>query len=355
MVSVQDVIKDVLSVGVFNSGGISQNYIYLPDKYIKILNPDTMLVEGCKGEGKSLCCALLHQENHPGFISKVNPSIDLRGVETFVGYSKSVSDSGFDKETLRGLFGKYCASDVWLGVVAKCLGVGSSGVSGEEYIQWVCKNWGYVDQLLLERDSELQRQNKKQLVVFDDLDSLVQGVGDKKCLKGLLSLLIEFRTGFSAIRVKAFVDSEVLGGSYLFAFADSSKILQNKVSLLWTREELYGILWQHLGNDSKHGACFRNLCEESSHLWERIEVGDILYWKVPTVLGGAQASKKLFNNLLGIKAEGLYNRVHGALVRSHDWVNPCLFLQVVCEAVKNSQRKGVVFSDFDKAIRESLV
>ncbi len=66
-------------------------------------------------------------------------------------------------------------------------------------------------------------------------------------VRGLLQVLLEFRS-YKRIRPKAFLRADQLEDSSVAAFPDSSKVLSQKVELSWPRNELYGLLWQHLAN-----------------------------------------------------------------------------------------------------------
>jgi len=63
-----------------------------------------------------------------------------------------------------------------------------------------------------------------------------------KVIRGLLQVLLEFRS-YQRIRPKAFVRPDHLEDTTIADFADSSKVLNQKVELRWPRNELYGLLW----------------------------------------------------------------------------------------------------------------
>ena len=60
-------------------------------------------------------------------------------------------------------------------------------------------------------------------------------------------MLLEFRS-FRAIRAKAFVRPDMLEDAEVARFPDASKIITNAIDLLWTRLELFNLLWQYLAN-----------------------------------------------------------------------------------------------------------
>jgi len=115
-----------------------------------------------------------------------------------------------------------------------------------------------------------------------------------KVIRGLLQVLLEFRS-YRRIRPKAFVRPDHLEDPTIADFADSSKVLNQKVELRWPRNELYGLLWQYLGNEPSNGKLFREGCSKI------VNVSWVCYsdvWMVPKNLKSKKKGKERFFMLL---------------------------------------------------------
>jgi hypothetical protein len=83
----------------------------------------------------------------------------------------------------------------------------------------------------------------------------------------------------------------------VFEFPDSSKIKANKVKLEWTSKDLFGLLWQYLGNCKEGGNIFREACEkEFAQKWQKYDT----VWIIPnTMRTNEDLQREIFHQLAG--------------------------------------------------------
>jgi hypothetical protein len=119
--------------------------------------------------------------------------------------------------------------------------------------------------------------------LFDGLDrTSTSRENQERLLRGLLELAIEFR-GYRALRAKIFARPDMLNSTKVRSFPDASKVLASKVTLEWRPVDLYGLLFQYLGNarDTAAANSFRGLVEGSRR---NVDSSVDFVWRVPEAL-----------------------------------------------------------------------
>jgi hypothetical protein len=159
----------------------------------------------------------------------------------------------------------------------------SKNASWAEKIQHYQKNHELLAHLLNDIDNELYAKNIKHIVLFDTLEYIADDWQKMKCLlKGLLQVALKFRA-FRAIRLKLFLRPDMLEDTSIYSFPDSSKLINNIVSLEWTKLELFNLLWQYLGNAEQGGNEFRKICANHfGHYWKQHPEFGI--WLIPEAM-----------------------------------------------------------------------
>lgn len=272
---VLQLIREALPEETSLFGGIpALEYTYLPASHAKALSPDSMLVVGIRGAGKSFWFSALQQEAHRSLISK---NLSRAGIDknTIVsqGFGEGLSLENYPgKDHLAKLLKKFDARQIWrtiaLTQIVKHGEKNSLLLKQKDWtdkIDWVLNNPEQVEKLFIEIDNKLDKSGTYHLVLFDAIDRTASDWNSMyKLVSGLLQVLLEFRS-FKRLRLKAFVRPDHIEDSSVTAFPDSSKVLSSKVELSWPRHELYGLLWQHLGNELNYGELFRTWTSHIVH------------------------------------------------------------------------------------------
>lgn len=277
-------------------------HTYLPATHAKALRPDSMLVVGIRGAGKSFWWAALQEETHRALLGK---RIDLsERAMVSVGFGERPSPDDYPgKDVIASLTGRFETRKVWLTVVLRHVARShlpepfTAAPSWEKRTEWVADNPEAVEAALYRADEALDRQGRFHLILFDALDRTADDWKTMNAVvRGLLQVLLEFRS-YRRIRLKVFVRPDQIEDSSVTGFPDASKVLSQKTELLWPPHELYGLFWQYLANESSEGRQFRQGCERLLGIrWEQQNE----VWMVPDRLRSDESAQRaVFHAMAG--------------------------------------------------------
>lgn len=316
-------------------------FVYVPELHKKTLHPQNPLIQGIRGAGKSLWWAALQSESHRRLIGRALADIGV-DEKTLVrpGFGAAPQPDCYpDSDTLVHLLKAHDARQIWR-TVMYCSVVESPAGSWSARVQWVVSHPEDVATELQRKDRELFNRHQVQLVLFDALDRTAHSWTDlRKLLRGLLQVLLEFRS-FRAIRTKAFVRPDMLEDAEVARFPDASKIIANAVDLLWTRLELYNLLWQYLANAPEGAEEFRQSCD--AFKCERIpKVGEV-WFATGRLKNEEDQQRSLFHAIAGPymgteKRRGYpYTWLPNHLGDAHGQVSPRSFLAALRTAAEGT-------------------
>lgn len=281
-------------------------YTYVPPSHARALDPDSTIVEGIRGAGKSFWWVTLASQPHREYIASVFPEARIgKNVETSQGFGTGPSLPAPSivprPDTLEALAKDSPPRHIWRAVAAVHLGFPPPFPASNwwERVQWVRANPEAYDKLLHKADTALNNTGKVRLLLFDALDRLAADwPGIRPLAKALLQVALDLRSCRN-IRAKLFVRPDMLEDREIINFPDASKLLARKVSLAWRRVDLYALLFQCLGNASSGGEEFRRHCELAFQLaWRQDEASGT--WVVPSPLRtDEEAQKRVFHAITG--------------------------------------------------------
>lgn len=275
--------------------------VYVVPGHEKALNPDVPVVVGDRGTGKSFWSAALNGDATRTLIADQLRRLRLHNVDVSWGYSsESGSQSHPSRRGLRKLRQKdgYDAEDIWRAVILHQLlpasndGFFAGAENWTERVRRITDDPDGEERLLADIDQDLQRRDKRHLIVFDALDRL----GDdwaaiRDLLQGLLRVSLDLRSR-RAIRIKLFLRPDMWEDRSIWAFPDASKLHHGRVMLEWRRVDLYGLLWHVLGNHREKGAAFRDWCSRMhTHGFTETEAGGEAVHLVPSALRTDEAAQ----------------------------------------------------------------
>jgi hypothetical protein len=242
--------------------------IYVPSAHRRALSLDAPLVLGGRGAGKTLWLSALKDTPQRKLLAHAFDLPELLSVDVSVGFStQDAGVSAPDARTLGNLLQKKLEPyDIWSAVILNAFVPRqfSDKKLWSERAQWVANNGEQVSRLLQEAEQDNLRNDKKQLVLFDGLDTTAPRSWEEtqSLLRGLLMLAHEFRR-YQTLRLKLFLRPDMLAERTSVAFPDSSKLVSNAVGLDWKDNDLYGLLFQYVGNaPGTHGAVFRDFAAQ---------------------------------------------------------------------------------------------
>ncbi|MBF0529647.1 MAG: hypothetical protein HQK55_10325 [Deltaproteobacteria bacterium] len=204
----------------------------------------------------------------------------------------------------------------------------------------------------------MESQGIYHLVLFDALDRTADDWKTMHALvRGLLQAMLDFRS-YKRIRLKVFVRPDQIEDPEVATFPDSSKVLSQKTELYWPRNELYGLLWQYLGNDSTKGKQFRDGCRDLTSL-EWAERNGV--WAVPEKLrNNEEIQRSVFHALTGPwmgrdRRRGFpYTWLPNHLGDARRQVSPRSFIAALRYAAQDKERSNQEFALHFESIKKGV-
>lgn len=227
--------------------------VYLPRSHTKAIDPNTVLVTGMRGAGKTFWWSALQQSEVRKFLGTFDRRTKIHdGTEVLSGFGVRPDPRNYpSKDVLRKLISKkFEARLIWRTVEASLLAkIGHPILRKESWLsrtKYVDQNPDQIETLFKERDNEFERKNTFCLILFDALDRCADEWNDMDlAIRGLLQTALDMRS-YRRLRVKIFLRSDQVEESRIANFPDASKILSTSAELNWPREDLYVMLWQLL-------------------------------------------------------------------------------------------------------------
>ena len=277
-------IRDALPVESAEYGAPPPRHqFFVPKTHARALHINIPVVLGDRGMGKSYWWAALQSREHRGLLARMAPDVRIRE-ETFVfpGFGKTPDLARYpSKDVFARLLNTGRKSRlVWKAVVvwsaarfADERGLGGGVGDGrdippvdlvlpaidswEERVSWTVDNPEAADRLLQQFDATLHALERDSIWVFDALDDAADDVATfYNLVEGLCQLALELRS-FRHLRAKVFLRTDQFQDRRVGRFPDASKLRASTASLRWLTTELYGLLWQLLGNHPLRGAEYR--------------------------------------------------------------------------------------------------
>lgn len=336
--------------------------IYVPQAHKRALSLEQPLVIGGRGAGKTLWHTALMNDNYRQVIAKAFGLDELRKATITPGFMVE-KDDRFPGSLALGqlLQRKFKPSDIWRAVVLRAV-VGPTNIPSENWaatVDFVAHNGEEVEKLLHSADDRLTRAGTSHLVVFDALDRVAPESWEQtqSLMRGLLMVALEVR-GYRSIRLKLFARPDMIERGPATSFPDASKIVGNPVQLEWSRADLYGLLWQQLGNaEAPHGKRFRAFVEKESRIpWPGVDG----YFPVPGILRSDDTiQENLFQILAGPymgsgpKRGNTYLWLPNHLADERQYVSPRSFIIALRIAAEHTSEEHPVALDW-RAIQEGV-
>jgi hypothetical protein len=284
-------------------------FVYVPRTHVRALDPDNMLVVGARGTGKSFWWHALLSDAARATLTPQTPSMQRGPLKVSAGWSEQSSEAFPDKDTLVALrAADLDARMIWKAILLFQLAPDhfQNLTSWKARVDWVAANPEEAAGLLRWCDGALAATSTRHLILFDALDRTADAWAARQgLLKGLLQLVLDLRST-RAIRAKVFIRDDMMQDPAVLAFPDASKVLGSRVDLTWPRQELYGLLWQYMGNARTGAAEFRSLAP----VWQKLGEG----YRMPDVL------------------------------RTNDATQRRVFAQIAGEAMGTNERRGLPFT-----------
>ena len=278
--------------------------LYLSPSHRKALGPNVMLVTGMRGSGKTFWWGALQEPSIRALLARLDSRLTPTAesdVHAGFGVGETPNRYPGRDEVRTMVAGDVEPTIIWRTVHARHL-AGSDHplrtlVSWLERAKYVEGHPEEIARLFRDCDDELERVGNYSLVLFDGLDRSADEWPDMfRLTRGLLRHALDMRS-YRRLRAKVFLRTDQADEAKIADFADASKILSSAVQLTWPRRDLYGMLWQYLGN-GLHGGRLREWLAEGD--WPAVPVsGHQIFKAPPSLTADENVQRKRFHSIAG--------------------------------------------------------
>ncbi|EPE7165735.1 hypothetical protein ACSMAE_003095 [Cronobacter sakazakii] len=318
--------------------------IFAPEQHANALDPNTSIVVGARGTGKSFWAGVLTQKETLAVAAKFYPHLGLDKQTVLSGYDGFTPSRTIDDLVPKGEEHNQ-GFRFWMATIIKSI---------EEHL--IPKNRSKISVILRglvttedffekleDLDNELQSRKDKVIIVFDALDKLSKEWGrSTKLLDSLFEVVWDLRIRRN-ITAKIFIRPEQLNDEAL-SFVEIPKLRSSRVELEWNQTELYGLLFSRLSKNDSNEA-FEKFCLEIgvAPKYDNIRRWPLAYNKLiqkdaMSLLAGPYMGKNY-------KKGGTYDWPYKHLADANGKVTPRSFIKLFVEAAKyTSENAGKAIS-----------
>ncbi|MDP2758782.1 MAG: hypothetical protein Q8O64_00030 [Sideroxyarcus sp.] len=243
--------------------------IFTPEQHANALDPNTPVVVGARGTGKSFWAGVLEHDDTRAVAALAYPNLGLDRLIVRPGYTGFAGDGAVTSKIIDARVPideeNETASDFWLAVILRAT---KSALNPNDEIATIRELMDqYADpedwyKEIKSLDERLTASGRTLLVTFDALDTISREWKRSSLLIDALFEVIWSLRARRSIRAKVFIRPEQLNDETL-RFVELPKLRSGRVELEWTQVELYGLLFWRLaavsGND---GTSFSNLASQ---------------------------------------------------------------------------------------------
>ena len=277
-------------------------HIYLPRSHLKAMHPDTLLVTGMRGAGKTFWWRALQERAVRRLLVEHACQFPIsENTEVRTGFGVRPAPKEYpSKDVLKKLIVRgFEPRIIWRTVQALQLAGDDHRLrridSWQTRVRYVDEDPEAIERLFEERDMEFDRKDAYFMILFDALDRCSDDWKEMyKAIRGLLQTALDMRS-YRRLRVKVFLRSDQVDESNIADFPDASKVLSSAVELSWPRRELYGLLWHHLAN-GKNSAFYRKFL--GGH-WSSVDVDNSPVYSVPRTIVREDHQRVKFHEVAG--------------------------------------------------------
>ncbi|MDB5760398.1 MAG: hypothetical protein JWM30_3687 [Burkholderia sp.] len=322
--------------------------IFTPEQHANALDPNTPVVVGARGTGKSFWTGVLVDDETRNVAALAYPHLRLDRLIVKPGYTGFDTDGAVMAKTINARVpeGKEVeyANAFWSAVIMRAAHSALNPDEDPTSIREVMNVYGDPEDFSSEIkriDKKLAAADKVLLVTFDALDTISRDwKRSGKLIDALLEVIWSLRAR-QCIRAKLFIRPEQLADDSL-RFVELPKLRSGRIELTWTQTELYGLLfWRlHGALNIRGGQGFEILSTKVGAPVEMLEKG-VRYW--PLIVNSSvqkDAMTLLAGPYMGRNAKrgGTYDWPYNHLADAAGNVTPRSFIQLFVGAAQYKEQ-----------------
>jgi hypothetical protein len=323
------------------------NEVYTPAQHANALDPNTTVVVGARGTGKSFWAGVLEHSDTRAVAAEAYPQLGLDRLTVRAGYtglddeSTQVSPQVIQARVPEGE--EVRAYQLWQAVIIRAA---TDVVVPDEKrltIRAVMDKYGDPEEasvIIRSLDERLARSNQTLLVTFDALDTLSREWQRSAMLLDALFEVIWGLRARKAIRAKVFIRPDQFGDENL-RFVELPKLRSSRVELTWSQRELYGMMFWRLLVECWESPTRRRAIEDlAAHVRAPVTGSLEEHRKHWRLLSDATAQRLAMVHLAGpymgrgVKKGITYTWPYKHLADAHELVTPRSFIKLFVEAAR---------------------
>lgn len=335
----------------------STKEIFAPIHHANALDPNTPVVVGARGMGKSFWAGVLCHEDTKQIASRAYPKLKLDQITVESGYDgQNITSRVIEARVPIGEEHRV-AFDFWQAVVMDAVMRVISPTESPKLAD-IMKQFADPEdaaQELARLDKTLEQNKQSVLVTFDALDTISRDWQRSALLMDALFEMIWSLRSRRAIRAKLFIRPEQLWDPAL-RFIELPKLRSSAIELSWSQAELYGMLFWQLAQSEQNGReSFAMLVEQAGARIPENLINNRQQW---VLLYDPGTQKKIVSALAGTymgngkKKGGTYDWPFKHLADAKGQVTPRSFIKLFTEAAKASEPEHQAITA--EGIREGL-
>ncbi|CAL9296625.1 hypothetical protein [Streptomyces sp. SudanB52_2052] len=318
--------------------------LYMPDAHRAALYVDSTVVQGDRGVGKTFWARSLLDADLRAAAALEYRINRLNRLRVAPGYGMDIVPDYPGPLALPSLLvGGALPEEIWQAVLLTALGQPELRATADwaERVVWVRTNAQSAEATLARTDAEAAVEDVVHLLVFDGLEHLHTDWDTRnRMIAELLRLAMRMRFGTRNIRLKVFLRPDMFDAAKQL-FPDASKLSGNAAHLEWTRTDLYGLLFHHLGNEDDEAAeRFRRFTGG----WQPPAPGaPVRYTAPPDLRNEEKAQQPLFERIAGpymgtnVRQGRPYAWLPNHLMDSNGRISPRTFLKALSVAADTTR------------------
>lgn len=320
--------------------------IFTPEQHANALDPNTPVVVGARGTGKSFWAGVLEHDDTRAVAALAYPNLGLNRLIVragYTGFADAVSAKTIDARVPAGKESEK-AADFWFAVIMRASKSALSPSDSNLTIKAIMLEYADPEdwhQEIRKLDEELTKSGKTLLVTFDALDTISREWKRSGMLLDALFEVVWSLRARRSIRAKIFIRPEQLNDDSL-RFVELPKLRSGRVELNWSQVELYGLLFWRLSTmlNSNNEASFSRFSLQISAFvpsdlvmnrrgWDLICDPEIQKKAMIVIAGAYMGSNK--------RKGGTYDWPYNHLGDAQGKVTPRSFIKLFVEAAKFRQ------------------
>ena len=320
--------------------------IFTPDQHANALDPNTTVVVGARGTGKSFWAGVLGKDDTRAVTASAYPNLHLDQLIVKSGYSGLPNDYTVSAKIVDKWVPKNQeveqAPEFWQAVIIRAANWALSQDDEPQPISEVMKRYSDpedAEKELRSLDRQFIASSRTLLVTFDALDTLSrEWVRSSRLVDALFEVIWALRA-YRAMKAKVFIRPEQLDDETL-RFVELPKLRSGRVELEWEQVDLYGLLYWRLSNPPSAAESFRSLVEEDGITIPSDAIQKRRRW---SLLTDRNIQKKVMDRFAGLymgagpKKGGTYDWPYKHLGDSQGKVTPRSFIELFVGAAKFGQ------------------